>query len=174
MNSCTLHYYFYNVFIKKERGRCLFRTSTACPQSDRFLGLEIKHIRHPELQHVPIWNCHHILSRSAAGLCLAMISLADKGWFLLLCPAVLQRSTETIYSAWQPFRYWTVGIMFPWDRLSSSLNISSFFRHSSSVMLSAAPPSCLPPSFVSRGFQGGVPSTASGVWSGCIRWRYVC
>lgn len=67
MNSCTLHYYFYNVFIKKERRGCLFRTSTAHPEADSCVGLEKRHLKHPKLWLLPIWNHRRMLSRSAPG-----------------------------------------------------------------------------------------------------------
>lgn len=38
-----------------------------------------RHIKCPELQLLPIWNCFHVLSRSAVGLYLAVISPAAKG-----------------------------------------------------------------------------------------------
>lgn len=172
MNSCTLHYYFYNVFIKEERRGCLFRTSTACPEADRCLGLEIQHTRRPTLQLPPIWNRHHILSRRAAGSAWPWSHQQTRGntySFILLFSREAQR-TSILHDNPSGIGWWAS--RFP--RQTCSLNISSFFSHSSSVMLSADRPACLPLHLSGEVYTGVVQSTAvcSLVVEG-LKWKNV-
>lgn len=172
MNSCTLHYHCYNVFIKKERRRCLFRTSTARPKADRCLGLGKKHIKYPNLWLRPIWNRRGTLSGSAAGLCLAVISPAVRGdpyhFILLLFSRAAQRK---IYSAWQPFRYWRGRYRVSWDHLSSSLNISSFFQPFLICHAFCRPTILSAPYICQENFSRGHPKHCNSLLSDCIIYK---
>lgn len=172
MNSCTLHYYFYNVFIKKKRRRCLFRTSTARPEPDRCFGLEKKHIQQPKL-------CSSLFGLATipiAGLRLASAwprsheqSGADHDRFLPLLPS--RAAQKKICSSWQLFTYWRTGVIFPENQLSYSLHISSFFLPFLICHAFCRPTIVSAPFMCQYSFTRGHSRRYSSLLSDCIMWK---